>query len=285
MDMDFTEVERSALGPLCNLMGSGRWERVDLVAEKMFGPGSFGVFAFSDHALVGMARVFSDDLTTAWLADLCVHPECPDQGIGQELLDRMNARFRHTALYCDVRMEHVDLFTANGIRPKAKLTACHRTPAAGTTSSNDAHGITVYDDPQRYSVGDFDRVVDAVGFSVSGRGMPRERLYERLFGEGIQGAFAEDAEGHLIAFARVLTDNRTKSYVAEICVHPDWQRKGVGHAVLGRIVNRFSHTEIYTEAFPEPSAFSGNVEWFPIRDWLDAAVRRSMHEIAERSSP
>lgn len=217
----------------------------------LFGPGIFGVFAFSGDELAGMARVFSDDVTTTWLADLRVHPQWRGQGIGRSLLDRVNDRFPRTALYCDAPIGIVEFFKAAGIRPKIKLNACHRPPGEYGKKSHDCRGIAVHNDPWRCRAADFDHVSDSVGFGTSDKGMSPDVVYRRLFGGGVFGFFAEDEKKRLVGFARIFSDDRTKSYVAEICVHPGWQRRGVGRTLLGRTVSRFSHTAIYTEAFPE----------------------------------
>ena len=217
---------------------------------KWLGPGAFGVFATSDDTLAGVARVFSDVLTTTWLADLCVDPRWRDQGLDRLLLDHISDRFRETALYCAAAADSVDVFTAAGIRPKAKLTPCRRPPGMPAPKPHDIPGITIHDVPARFTVAGFDDVSESVGFGLSDRGMPRDTLYRQLFGEGVFGFFAETLEGRPVAFIRVLSDDLTKCYVAEICVHPEWQHRGVGRALAGRVVARFAHTAIWTEAFP-----------------------------------
>ncbi|MBF0354996.1 MAG: GNAT family N-acetyltransferase [Alphaproteobacteria bacterium] len=231
--------------------GFGFAERLGLDdVAKLFNPGAFGLFAFLGDRLVGAARVLSDELLVSWLAEICVHPSWRGRAIGRGFLERIDERFGKTALYCDAPAEHVDFFKKGGIRPRVKLNVCRRLPCEGTILPQESSQAVITDDAFKYSAAQFDQVVDSVGFGITEKGMSREKLYERLFGEGAFGAFAENAEGQLIGFARVFSDCFSKCYLTEICVHPDWQRRGVGRALVRRIVSRFSRTTIYTEAFP-----------------------------------
>ena len=217
----------------------------------MFGPGVFGLFAFSDDALIGSARAFSDDLATTWLAEICVVPLWRERGVGRSLLGRIDGRFRRTALYCDAIPETVDFFKAGGLRPKMKLIACRRPPSGRKAGRGDVPGIVIHDEASRHKAADFDHVYDSVGFGMSDKGMPRDILYRKSFGEGIFGSFADSKDGRLVGLVRAFSDDLTKCYVAEICVHPAWQRQGIGRALVERMVHRFSHTIIHAEAFPE----------------------------------
>lgn len=247
---DPDDVEPAALMALYDAAGFSSIDPGDTTpVAGLFGPGAFGLFAFSANMLIGAARTFSDDLTTMWLAEIGVNPGWRARGIGRALLERIDERFGRTALYCDAPRETVDFFTTMGIRPKTKLNVCRRL-RSGRTCARENPGAALHDDASRYGPRDFDDVADSVGFGIHGRGMPRDRLYRRLFGNGIFGVFAENLDGRLIGFLRIFSDDLTKSYVAEICVHPKWQRQGIGRALVGRAVRRFSHTAIYTEAFP-----------------------------------
>lgn len=98
--------------------------------QEAFPPGVYGVFALAGDTLVGAARVFSDDKYCSWIAEICVKPEWQSRGVGGLILDEINRRFRHTAVYADVFREQVEFFAKRSIRPKAKLIACSRAPFA-----------------------------------------------------------------------------------------------------------------------------------------------------------
>lgn len=218
---------------------------------QMFGTGAYGFFALKGEHLIGMARVFSDDLICSWLAEIYVIPDWRGHGVGRSLFDKLNDQFRQTAFYCDASVENVHFFKAAGISPKAKLTVCRRLPVTEKTDLRVIPHVTLHEDASRYCATDFDNVLDSVGFGISDKNMPRDLLYKKLFGDGVFGTFAEDTDGRLIGFARSFSDNHTKCYIAEICVHPEWQHNGIGRSILGRIVRRFSHAVLYAEAFPE----------------------------------
>lgn len=249
---DHGDVEPAALKALYEAAGFAFLNSTgDPGLARLFGPGVFGLFAYSAGDLIGASRVFSDDLTTTWLAEICVAPSWRRYGVGRALLEGIDSRFGDTALYCDGLTETVDFFQAVGVRPKRKLIACRRFPGGAKAEMEDIPGIVVHDDASRYGSSGFEEVAEAVGFGISERGMPRDVLYRKLFGDGVFGAFAESQECEPVGFVRAFSDGLTKSYVAEICVHPQWQRKGIGRALVDRMVHRFSHTAVYTEAFPE----------------------------------
>ena len=98
----------------------------------MFCQGVYGFFAYAENRLVGMTRVFSDDQSCAWIAEICVHPDWQRRGVGSALVDRANKRFSHTALYCEALDDSVEFLIKVGIKPKAKLVACSRAPLKKT---------------------------------------------------------------------------------------------------------------------------------------------------------
>lgn len=96
--------------------------------KSIFGAGAYGFFTFteSDHRLVGMARVLSDDKICSWIAEVCVHPDWQGKGVGGRLLDMVINRFGHTAIYVEAFADQSEFFGKYGIKPKKKLIACSR---------------------------------------------------------------------------------------------------------------------------------------------------------------
>mgnify|MGYP001586356492 CR=1 FL=1 len=128
---DTSGVTIDDLANLYESVGFGRREHyvhVPNLIEKMFCQGVYGFFAYAEKRLVGMTRVFSDDQSCAWIAEICVHPDWQRRGIGHALVDQVNRRFSHTALYCEALNDSVDFLIKMGIKPKAKLVACSRAP-------------------------------------------------------------------------------------------------------------------------------------------------------------
>jgi GNAT superfamily N-acetyltransferase len=60
---------------------------------------------------------------------------------------------------------------------------------------------------------------------------------------------ATDGDGTLIGFARLFGDGVFHTSLAEIIVHPNWQRRGVGKAMLARACEFCSGTAIFLETF------------------------------------
>lgn len=71
-----------------------------------------------------------------------------------------------------------------------------------------------------------------------------------MFGHGSYGYFVLNAERELIGMIRILSDDYSVSWVAEIAVSPAWQRRGIGHQLLRIAANRFRHTAFYCNIFP-----------------------------------
>lgn len=220
-------------------------EAIDM--SRFLGPGVACVSAWSGGTLVGMARAFNDTVYTTWLAELCALPAWKEAGIEQMLLDKINKRFRRFCLYCSPQAEAVEFFRGNGIKPREMLVSCHGGPFA-PVAADEPGEISITTDPSRYGPADFDRVLDtALAIPPSNTD---DETYSRLFGEGAFGFFAETADNQLVGLLRILSDDVTKTSVSEICIHPDFQRRGIGTALLRRAIARFSHTAIWTECFP-----------------------------------
>ena len=56
-------------------------------------------------------------------------------------------------------------------------------------------------------------------------------------------------DGTLIGFARLFGDGVIHTSLAEIVVHPGWQRKGVGRAILSEACELCAGTAIFLETF------------------------------------
>ncbi len=97
----------------------------------------------------------------------------------------------------------------------------------------------------------------SVGFGSAEAYKEEEDLIKVIFGTGAYGFFAFTAnDQRLVGMARALSDDRMCSWIAEVCIHPDWQGKGVGSRLLDMVVGRLGHTAIYV------AAFAGQTEFF-----------------------
>lgn len=108
--------------------------------------------------------------------------------------------------------------------------------------------ITYSSDPDIVSPDALAALYESLGFGVRSDYLGRPDLLERMFGPGCFGFFAfEGAE--LVGLIRVFSDDFICAWIAELCVRPDRQKRGIGTALLEKVLDRFSHTAIYAEAF------------------------------------
>jgi len=98
----------------------------------------------------------------------------------------------------------------------------------------------------------FDALADlyeSVGFGSASSYKEDEGYRAAFFGPGSFCFFASTDDGQLVGIARVFSDNKICSWIAEVCVHPSWQGQGVGNKLVEMIIEHFGHTAIYVEAF------------------------------------
>jgi GNAT superfamily N-acetyltransferase len=93
----------------------------------------------------------------------------------------------------------------------------------------------------------------AVGFGVAEAYLAEADFVGRTFPAGVFGFFAYEGD-ELVGMIRVLSDDRMCTWIAEACVAPRLQRKGVATTLLETMERRFGHTSIYVEAFAESVA-------------------------------
>ncbi|MES2766610.1 MAG: GNAT family N-acetyltransferase [Bacteroidota bacterium] len=66
---------------------------------------------------------------------------------------------------------------------------------------------------------------------------------------------ARNDEGKLLGFVRVLTDYAFNATIADIVVHPDFQKLGVGRALMEEAKKQLGSTAIFLEAMPQNEEF------------------------------
>lgn len=102
------------------------YEHLTDMIERMFGDGVFGFFVHQDQHLVGMARVYSDDTSVSWIAEITVRPDQQGNGIGSAILKAVNERFRHTDLYVQPFVGQERFFVKGGIPARPQMAVCGR---------------------------------------------------------------------------------------------------------------------------------------------------------------
>ena len=97
---------------------------------------------------------------------------------------------------------------------------------------------------------------ESVSFGLAETYVSDEHFFDSIFCRGAYGFFVFAAPAQqLVGMARVLSDDKVCSWVAELCVHPTYQKMGIGSQLVDMIILRFGHTAIYLEAFAEQTEF------------------------------
>ena len=128
---DLSRVTEAQVSAVYDSVGFGWGEPSGL--ERLFGPGCYGFFAIdrSQQRPVGLLRALSDDFTVAWISEVCVMPSHQRQGIGRQLMQAANERFRRLALYAEPFTHNAEFVNKQGLKARPILVACSRAPAGG----------------------------------------------------------------------------------------------------------------------------------------------------------
>lgn len=274
---DVARVTEVALLPLMKeavLGDESGWnfaQRSDGHIGAMFGPGVTGFFALNGGELVGMARVLSDDFLCSWLAEICVKPGWRGKGIGRDLIEKIRHRFGHTATYVHTPITKLDFFLKCGLIHKKKLIATYDYNPEPEALEAAPEGIRISDDVQAVSPEAFADVYNSVNFGI--RNATLSEAMAACFKPGSYGHFAF-AGDRLVGASRVFSDGVVSTWMAELCVHPDWQNKGVGGAILSSVRRRFAHTGLYSEIFSNQVDFFSKRSHPPREKWIALSISR-----------
>lgn len=83
---------------------------------------------------------------------------------------------------------------------------------------------------------------------------------------------ARDGAGTLIGLVRGVTDDVSILYVQDVLVRPEWQRRGVGWALMEAVLERYAHvmqTVLLTDDGPEQLAFYRSLGFHNTRDLVN----------------
>ena len=89
-------VSPAALSDLRAAVGWNRMQR-DLADPKL--RNAFHLCAFDDARLIGYGAVVSNGVTDAYIQDVMVHPDCQQQGVGTQLMERLLLRLKAEGVY------------------------------------------------------------------------------------------------------------------------------------------------------------------------------------------
>jgi GNAT superfamily N-acetyltransferase len=88
----------------------------------------------------------------------------------------------------------------------------------------------------------------------------------------------------LVAVLRGITDGAYTTYVADLAVHPDYQRSGIGRELLARVVAAYPETGVILQAAQTARDYYAHVGWQKIENgWQHPRPRWSLpNEYSER---
>jgi GNAT superfamily N-acetyltransferase len=110
--------------------------------------------------------------------------------------------------------------------------------------------ITVHFEAENVTSSEIAELYEYAGFGAARDYLATDDFRDRFIGgSSIFTAFATTPTSHLTGMIRAFTDNTFVTYIAEICVAPEFQRQGIGKALVKAVVDRFQHTAIFADVF------------------------------------
>ncbi|MGX7825234.1 GNAT family N-acetyltransferase [Actinokineospora sp. 24-640] len=82
--------------------------------------------------------------------------------------------------------------------------------------------------------------------------------------------------GRLVGLARALSDGATVCYLQDVLVHPAEQRRGIGRALVGAVLDRYRTVRqkvLLTDDEPAQRAFYESLGYTEIRDYGPGTLR------------
>ena len=94
---------------------------------------------------------------------------------------------------------------------------------------------------------DVARFYERVGFGCVADNLQDSGLAAAFLAPGSYRYFALDGDNNLVGLARVFTDGRICSWIAELCVAPAWRKRGIGSRLMELVIEKSGHMAIYVD--------------------------------------
>ncbi len=114
--------------------------------------------------------------------------------------------------------------------------------------------IAITTDPFAVTPHEVAAVDASVGFGTEADYIHRPDFMAQHFGPGIFAAFAF-VDDEAVGLLRAFSDGWMVAWIAELCVMPNYQRRGIGTALMEVADERFADMALYAEAFADNAAF------------------------------
>jgi ribosomal protein S18 acetylase RimI-like enzyme len=114
-------------------------------------------------------------------------------------------------------------------------------------------GIEITNDVTRIDPVALVELYNSVGWMENREGKLEKAaaMLERIAGS----VGALDGDGRLVGFVKILSDGWLYTTIAEIIVHPDFHRRGIGRLMMERVRADWGETPIFLETFAENREF------------------------------
>ncbi len=121
---ELTEERCSAMVDIYNSLGWGPVTRQKIASAYANTP--YYILAEAGASVIGFLRAFSDDVYVSWLAEIALAAPFQGQGVGRAMLQAMDRRFAHTAVYSEALYDSAAFLQKCGLASRSALTACAR---------------------------------------------------------------------------------------------------------------------------------------------------------------
>ncbi|MBN2351398.1 MAG: GNAT family N-acetyltransferase [Spirochaetales bacterium] len=127
MEIDFEEVITIYLN-----IGWGKRRSIYSAArlKKAFTQSSFVVAAFLAGRLVGWGRALSDGVANTWIVEVVVDPDCQRKGLGRRLVEAIEKRYSHTAIWAETYLPTKTFGEKCGLKARDGMVVISRGPQA-----------------------------------------------------------------------------------------------------------------------------------------------------------
>lgn len=97
-----------------------------------------------------------------------------------------------------------------------------------------------------------DTIPDVNNFFVGWTKKPSQEIFEKILRSSDLVVSVVDEHGTVIGFATAITDGALAAYISLIEVLPDYQGKGIGTAIMNRIVEKLGDLYMIDTVCDEP---------------------------------
>lgn len=106
----------------------------------------------------------------------------------------------------------------------------------------------------KYGCDDVDWILVAETLKAAGMAHHQPELHRRAFEASHTTVFVF-SENRMIGFGRAISDGVYQAAVYDVAVNPEYQRKGVGAAIMEGIMQRIGHCNVILYASPGKEGF------------------------------